>query len=539
MSLESKLHCRTEWVPPPLAAIIGMREGRITAPQWLIATTVGLAMGLVPLASSAVPERLAPVVILAALFPFVTMICWHVRRVLLALVILDTPLQLGTFNINYQNDLGTLGAFGGLNISLTTVGLTVLYALWLFELLGRVEPRPRPVLGPSLPLVLYIAFAALSCLQASNLALSLDEMALLVQTFLLYIYVVSHVRTPQDVRFIVTLSLIGLILESVIMIALLVTGQILNIPGLSTHIEGDQSNGVSRIGGTIGSDNGAAEYLSLLLAPAASVMLTPFGRRHGWLAILAFGLGGVALVLTYSRGGWLAFAVSMTILCTFAWRRRILSPGRPLAVVAGLALLSLAFGNPIVARLAGNDHGAAAGRVPLNEIAFRIIRSHPFQGVGLNNFAVVMPQYITPDLGHIWIYVVHDKYLLVWAETGLGGLLAFLAFLFTSLYYGWRCWQSNDAELAPIALGFTAAVIGDMAHMLVDVFNGRPATQQLWLIAALLAAMYRISVKGRARRHVMENSSTGASRVSLPPHGRISQVSGSPHPVPTFQGGIA
>jgi O-antigen ligase len=126
-----------------------------------------------------------------------------------------------------------------------------------------------------------------------------------------------------------------------------------------------------------------------------------------------------------------------------------------------------------------------------------MITAHPMLGVGLNNFVVVMPQYLTPDFDGTWLYVVHNKYLLVWAETGVGGLLAFLAFLLTTLRRGWRCWTAGHPVLSPLALGCTAAIAGDMVHMFVDVYGSRAALQQLVLLSALVAAMCAIARQAR------------------------------------------
>ncbi|MCU1316116.1 MAG: O-antigen polymerase, partial [Candidatus Acidoferrum typicum] len=117
---------------------------------------------------------------------------------------------------------------------------------------------------------------------------------------------------------------------------------------------------------------------------------------------------------------------------------------------------------------------------------------NPVLGVGANNFTVVMDRYLTSDFREGWLFAVHNKYLLVLAETGIVGLLAFLAFLLGALRKGWQCWVHRDSLLSPLALGFAAGIAGHMVHMSVDVFRGRPTQQLLWLIAGLLTAMLRI-----------------------------------------------
>lgn len=103
-----------------------------------------------------------------------------------------------------------------------------------------------------------------------------------------------------------------------------------------------------------------------------------------------------------------------------------------------------------------------------------------------------MPQYLTSEYVGAWLYVVHNKYLLVWAETGIFALIAFLTFLLVTAYRGWQVWRRGDRFLSPLALAFTAAVIGQMVHMNFDIFNAQAQVQGLWLVAALLAAMHNI-----------------------------------------------
>jgi O-antigen ligase len=112
--------------------------------------------------------------------------------------------------------------------------------------------------------------------------------------------------------------------------------------------------------------------------------------------------------------------------------------------------------------------------------------------VGSNNFSTVMDAYLTSEFRRGFLYTVHNKYLLVWAEIGIAGLLAYLAFLFGALRKGWACWKQNDRLLSTLALGFTSAMIGNMVHQSVDIFHDRAVTQVLWLVAGLLFALHAI-----------------------------------------------
>jgi hypothetical protein len=50
-----------------------------------------------------------------------------------------------------------------------------------------------------------------------------------------------------------------------------------------------------------------------------------------------------------------------------------------------------------------------------------------------------------------------------------------------------------------MALGFTAALMGQMIHMQVDIYSSRPQVQMLFVVAALIGAMSRMNAVHSAR----------------------------------------
>lgn len=434
--------------------------------------------------------------VVAILSPFLALASQAVQRALLAVVILDIPLQFG-IHLFYREEDAALGALGGLSISATTLALAGLYLSWLIRAFANRKHAARAGVNFNWPLIAYFAITLLSVFVAQDVSLSLFEVCLLLEACLVYFYIAGNVRTREDVVFVVSVLLAACVLESLVMIILRFTGMPSTIWGLPTHIhiDNDPKEGFMRIGGTLGSPNFAAAYLSISLTCAAGVLFTDLGRLHKWLATAALGLGSIALILTFSRGGWLALALSLALLCLVTWRRRGLSLKAPVAVLVLLALLYVPFHSLIGARLFGDDRGSAESRIPLMNLAFRITEDHPLLGVGANNFTVAMGPYLTSEFREEFLFAVHNKYLLVLAETGIGGLIAFVAFIVGTIRKGWQCWNLKDRLLSPLALGFAAGMVGHMLHMTVDVFRGRPTQQLIWLIAGLLVAMYRIGAR--------------------------------------------
>jgi len=471
--------------------------------QWIIIITVGIFIGLVTLAITLFPPKWIILLILAAIFTFAAVMTGKIRRFLLAAILLDIPFSLD-IHFSYREGDGAMGALGGWNISITTIALIALYIMWFLDWLKNQKNLPRyPILSSSLPLVLYLCFTALSIIVAKDLQLSAFQLFLLSQQFLLFVYIIGTVRTRSDIIFIITLLAVGIVLESGIMIILKKIGHTIEFTWFKARID---SNG--RIGGTVGGPNTAGAYLSLVLIPALSLLIARVKRPLKWLGLIAFGLGVFAIVLTLSRGGWTAFLLSSIIFFFICWFRGWLPLKVPLIFTAAAIVLVFAGHEMIANRILGYDQGAAAARIPLMKLAFNIIRENFFLGVGVNNFTFVMHDYISTRLVGLWLYNVHNKFLSIWAETGIGGLLAFVYFLMTTIRKGWKCWQSQDPLLAPIGLGLTAAILGHIVHLNFDTFQNRSLIQILWVSSALIIAIYN-KIQSEKKQQMINESLAG------------------------------
>ena len=209
------------------------------------------------------------------------------------------------------------------------------------------------------------------------------------------------------------------------------------------------------------------------------------------MSLAATGAGVVALVLTYSRGGWLAAVVAALFVTIVAVHRGDVPGGRVAAAGAVVLLLLVPFHGGIEARIAGQTRGVTYSqnaRLPLIKLAWKIIQDRPILGVGANNFAPAVSRYAGPEFTRAWLRSVHSLYFLVWAEAGFGALLALLWFLGSSLRRGWQAF-ARAGPLSPLALGLTASILSAMVTMGVERFIARPLVELLWLVAALLVAV--------------------------------------------------
>src|SRR6266446_5414828 len=105
------------------------------------------------------------------------------RKLLLATIFIDLPLQMGAhlFSSGDATELG--GIASGVEISLTTMALAMLYGLWIVGYATRRELTPRVSLRTTLPLALFLGFEALSIFAARSVIYSLDELFLTAEMF--------------------------------------------------------------------------------------------------------------------------------------------------------------------------------------------------------------------------------------------------------------------------------------------------------------------------------------------------------------------
>ncbi|MDH4136999.1 MAG: hypothetical protein OEW09_09850, partial [Anaerolineae bacterium] len=222
---------------------------------------VGLALGAVLVYTRQLPSRWAGLVILATMAPTVALLINDLRKLLLIALVVNIVLGL---DISLAETPGHIGAPSGFIVSLMTMALAAGYALWIAN---------RPVSGKSkilthkditIPAVLYMFALLISAFQAVNVRLSITQLFMEAQFFLLYFYVINHIRNWDSVRLIFSTVAGCLLFESVIMLLQHFTGFTFSALSIASRTTGSHI-GIARTGGTIGGANGAATILAAFL----------------------------------------------------------------------------------------------------------------------------------------------------------------------------------------------------------------------------------------------------------------------------------
>ena len=125
-----------------------------------------------------------------------------------------------------------------------------------------------------------------------------------------------------------------------------------------------------------------------------------------------------------------------------------------------------------------------------------MIKESPFIGIGANTFMSVVNNYTRgPDLQDIYLHMVHNQYLLVFAETGLVGILAFLWFLFACFRESWECSNAKSELSRIVGISAGAGFLAMAAHMMVDMYSSPLCFGLLFVFCSLCAAARKVQTK--------------------------------------------
>jgi O-antigen ligase len=321
---------------------------------------------------------------------------------------------------------------------------------------------------------------------------------------------------PPKPQHVITVLVISLIINALIggaqvlaqsEIGLNALGELKNIDPLKSGVSVVQSGDMRwlRPYGLVPHPNVYAGVLVVGLLACMPLLLHPTGRVR-WLALVPFALGVWLLGLSFSRGAWLAWGITITGCVVWLWRnpvmrRRLLVPFVMLVILAGTFF---ALYRPFIFARAGigeenTELRSISDRIVFNQIAFDIIYEVPVQGVGMGNFAWYATWYINTQTDFdLRGTNVHQIALLILSELGFVGFGLFALILTLgvgmSLHQLWRT-RDDTARLAFLGAVIALGIIGMVDHYpytLVQFFG-------LWM--TLLALSFADSPFFSARAH--------------------------------------
>lgn len=417
---------------------------------------------------------------------------------------------------------------GGLPLDGADLLLGLVIAAWLAQgVCRRSIVIPRAPL--SLPLLVLIGVLALSLVGAASYRDGLPELVKWIQVLALYWCVAAAMPPARSVWLIAGLLAAGL-------------GQaLLGIYQFATQ-SGPEAfvlfGRFMRAFGTFRQPNPYAGYLGLVAPFAISLALWAWigpsrsparDPRRTWLLraalIVVAALISLGLLVSWSRGAWVAFGAAFVVVVLAHTRR-----AAPIVVVVGalLVVISAVFGlgdllpASLVNRLSDlkeflglvdvraievtDANFAVVERLAHWQAAMGMWADHPWLGVGTGNYAVAYLSYNLPrwrePLGH-----AHNVYLNFGAEAGLAGFLAYVVVWCASLWQAVRAAAVSNRFVAAVGAG----VLGALTHATIHNLFDNLWVQHVYLDLALYLGVLAVLQAGLA---AARNSPTGRPGVA-------------------------
>ncbi len=222
-------------------------------------------------------------------------------------------------------------------------------------------------------------------------------------------------------------------------------------------------------------------YLANFLLIPLSLAITLAIRRTEYFSwrLLAgvMALGGLTLILTLSRGGYVGFAASIAVIILSSLIK-LIQPKVMFALMGLVAILVVAVFGVVNFSNVGqksideverhfvniNQDASTLHRLGSFDSALEAFDSAPFTGVGIGNFGPWLAHYPTEIPVHGWA-IVNNAPLEILAETGIFGLFSAIAFLLILFALSYKAvFAAKDPVLKAIMLGLIAACVGVLAQ---------------------------------------------------------------------------
>ncbi|MBA3061397.1 MAG: hypothetical protein FP833_00310, partial [Atribacteria sp.] len=357
------------------------------------------------------------------------------------ILIISTPLVFYPYLVRIFNPPKEL-AF---NI-LVIIGLM----LWKLKMVSEEEAKiTRTPLN--LPVLAFMAICSLSLLWSNSPMVSLLELPLFLAGPLLYFIVVNNIKDDDQINRLLT--------------SLLIISSLLGVYGIFQYNGIDFSFWKANVGrnqvfGLFGNVNYFAEYMIVPLPLAISFFFAARNRTHKILLLVGILAMGGSLILTFTRGSYLAIGISsifMFFLYLANQGKSFIKEHKKIFILA-LALIILvtflfAIPNPlnksgtVISKIQGRisitqftQGSSLKRRIAIWEFTGLIIKDHPLLGSGLGTFKYNSLSYQAKffDQGEnrsLYPYgiadKVHNEYLQLGAETGILGLGIFFWLIIT------------------------------------------------------------------------------------------------------------
>lgn len=408
--------------------------------------------------------------LLLAYLSYLAIIAYFKPKFGLFLIILTRP----CLDMFTDEKILSIGGFG-LNFA-SILAVIVLIFAFTAAVRNRTKLKNLPFLKNW---TVFLLIALASCLISINVAASITEWIRLLSIFALFIlgYLLSGDEKDMEKY------LLGIALSAAIPVSFAFYQYFTN-SGISLPFEGIYN----RIYGTFAHPNLFAYYLLIPVSALIYLSLRPDKKfpLSQFLLLIPFYIA--ALILTYTRGAWLAFLIIIFIIGIFKYRKFLI-------VAAAAVLICFFLIEPIQARvlnLFSGQYSSVSWRLELWQDSLSYAQAKPLLGYGTGTADDVILEKRGYQAGSS---DPHNDYLKILLENGFLGLIAYLILIFSlciKLLYGYL--KAQDDNIKSLSLIILALTISFYIMSFADNIIRNTALQwSYWMMTGMIINRLRLT----------------------------------------------
>lgn len=248
-----------------------------------------------------------------------------------------------------------------------------------------------------------------------------------------------------------------------------------------------------------GYQNIMAQYLVITVLWGTGLALSIKKRLIRIVAFIFTFFSGIALFATFSRGGILSAAIGISILYFLFYKNKSnylskLIRSKPVLILILLSLITVITVTLVFFSTDISDvktfrlfsymfERGDSYRITLWKDSISMFLDHPLRGVGLGNYSIIFPLYMSGSWPWLRQYA-HNGLLHMAAETGIAGLSVFCLFLFTAFRRSLKaCISCEDLELKPLQSALFTGCVATLLHSFVSYNFHSSASSYLFFIS--------------------------------------------------------
>ena len=391
----------------------------------------------------------------------------------------------------------------GISVGLAEILLFVAYTVWFSQVFIS-----KKKIFPKFQIIDYFIFMLLcaqifSMIGAPQKMLSFFDIIYNIKHFLIYFFILHKIKYSH-IRWIIVIILFSVTLEASVAVYERTTGNV-GIGHSKGNIEnsrfGEQYDvpgfeGAIRAEGTTKDSHALGLYFGMLLPILFVFSITRYLRfAYRWPFYLVLLYGVIGLVVTFTRAGWICFAVSSVFaLGIVMFLEKSFKPIIiPLVFVVLMSITYPQAYKHIYDRFSGAPPELISSRYDMVKTSISVWSNNFLFGCGAGNYvyAFEQPDVIKYESGKK--LPVHFLPLYVAAEIGIFGVIAFYTIIGIAIYHSCKFFRCKNVLLRGMAIAIVAAFVSYLFDGLSSPL-GRELVPYytLWIYIAISLAFRRI-----------------------------------------------